>query len=82
MHDRLYYGCNDMLMKDVLLQVRMTERDRDLLKSAAKQAGMSMSEWVRQVSLQAARSLNLHPDSVSIEIKMSPGGQVDRIEST
>jgi len=51
-HDTSYYGLG-MAIKDVIIPVRVTKADRDLLKRTAP--GGSVSGWLRDLALAEAR---------------------------
>jgi len=41
--------------KDVIVQTRISEADRDLIQSAADAAGIKLAHWIRDRILAAAR---------------------------
>ena len=44
-----------IMIKDKLLQVKITEGDKTMLKQAATREGLELSAWVRSVLVKAAR---------------------------
>jgi uncharacterized protein (DUF1778 family) len=42
--------------KGTLLQIRVTDEQKNLFEAAALREGLSISAWMRQVALHAARS--------------------------
>ncbi len=60
-------------MKDYNLQVRLTQAERDTLKTAADAAGLSVSAWLRDRLRRAAR-LELQSSGIKVPfLEMSDG---------
>ena len=47
---------SDASRRETLIKVLTTAEERDLLQAAADKSGMSVSTWMRSVSLSAARA--------------------------
>jgi len=52
----LHYMVERVLVKEYSLQVRLTQGERDAIKSAADAAGLSTSAWLRDRMRKAART--------------------------
>lgn len=41
-------------IKDAVVRMRVTRRQKNALEQAAKRAGLELSQWLRQLGLRAA----------------------------